>query len=63
MYSDGVLEAESLNKEEYGYERILEHVATSDATPSTLLREVREFTGGVPLGDDATVLMVESRKQ
>jgi phosphoserine phosphatase RsbU/P len=63
MYSDGVLEAESLNNEEYGYERILEHVATSDATPSTLLREVREFTGGVPLGDDATVLMVESRKQ
>jgi phosphoserine phosphatase RsbU/P len=61
MYSDGVLEAESLNSEEYGYERIRNHVAAGDASPSSLLREVREFTGGVPLGDDATVLMVESR--
>jgi sigma-B regulation protein RsbU (phosphoserine phosphatase) len=63
MYSDGVLEAESLNSEEYGYDRIREHVATNDATPSSLLREVREFTGGVPLGDDATVLMVEGQKR
>jgi serine phosphatase RsbU (regulator of sigma subunit) len=63
MYSDGVLEAESLDSEEYGYERIREHVATTDATPSSLLREVREFTGGVPLGDDATVLMVEGQKR
>jgi phosphoserine phosphatase RsbU/P len=60
MYSDGVLEAETATHEEYGYERIHQHFRNAQASPMTLLEDVRRFTGGVPLADDATIVMIEA---
>src|SRR5713101_1576602 len=62
FYSDGITEAEVDSGEEYGPERLLAQMQSADVTPDSLLADVRTFTNGTGLRDDATVIMVGARK-
>ncbi len=61
FYSDGITEAEIGSGEEYGAERLLAQMHSPDITPDSLLADVRKFTNGTGLRDDATVILVRSR--
>ena len=61
FYSDGITEAEIDSGEEYGAERLLAQMQSADVTPDSLLADVRKFTNGTGLRDDATVIMVSGR--
>lgn len=61
LYSDGVIEAQRPDGEEYGFAGIEQHFADRTASPQSLLADVRRFTGGAPLEDDATVVTIEAR--
>jgi len=66
FYSDGITEAESDSAandsgEEYGAERLLAQMQSPDITPDSLLADVRKFTNGTGLRDDATVILVRTR--
>ena len=58
FYSDGITEAVNSSLEEYGLNRIAEHVTNHSATVKSLLGDVDEFTSGYPKSDDATVVMI-----
>src|SRR5262245_28335063 len=58
LYSDGVTEAVNSSLEEYGSNRILEHVANPSATVHSLLNDVDKFTSGNSTSDDATVVKI-----
>lgn len=58
LYSDGVTEANNAALEEYGPERILQHVANHTATVESLLGDVAGFTAGFPPSDDVTVVTI-----
>ncbi len=61
FYSDGITEAELDSGEEYGADRLLAQVQSPNVTPDSLLADVRKFTNGTGLRDDATVIMVGPR--
>ena len=61
FYSDGITEAEIGSGEEYGSERLLAQMRSSDITPESLLADVRKFVNGTGLRDDATVILVGAR--
>jgi len=61
FYSDGITEAEVEPGEEYGAERLLNQMQSSEITPDRLLTDVRKFTNGTGLRDDATVILVSAR--
>jgi phosphoserine phosphatase RsbU/P len=61
FYSDGITEAESDSDEEYGVERLLAQMQSPDIAPDALLADVRKFTNGCGLRDDATVIVVAPR--
>ena len=61
LYSDGVLEAQNPNGEEYGFAGIEQHFADPSASSQSLLDDVRRFASGAPLEDDATVVTIETR--
>jgi hypothetical protein len=61
FYSDGITEAELDSGEEYGADRLLAQIQSPDGTPDSLLADVRKFTNGTGLRDDATVIMVRAR--
>jgi phosphoserine phosphatase RsbU/P len=61
FYSDGITEAEIDSGEEYGAERLLAQMQSPGITPDSLLADVRKFTNGTGLRDDATVIMVGAR--
>lgn len=61
FYSDGITEAEIDSGEEYGAERLLAQMQSPDITPDGLLADVRKFTNGTGLRDDATVILVRAR--
>lgn len=61
FYSDGITEAEIDSGEEYGAERLLAQMQSPDVTVDGLLADVRKFTNGTGLRDDATVIMVGAR--
>jgi phosphoserine phosphatase RsbU/P len=61
LYSDGVLEAQSPKGEEYGLVGIQGHFSDPSASPESLIGEVRQFAGGAPLEDDATVVTIQVR--
>lgn len=61
FYSDGITEAEAESGEEYGAERLLAQMQSEDVTPDALLADVRKFTNGCDLRDDATVILVAAR--
>lgn len=58
LYSDGVTEAINSSREEYGPERVLEHVTRETANVQSLLGDVDKFTAGEPQSDDITVVMI-----
>jgi sigma-B regulation protein RsbU (phosphoserine phosphatase) len=61
FYSDGITEAEIDSGEEYGAKRLLAQMQSPDVTVDGLLADVRKFTNGTGLRDDATVIMVGAR--
>jgi phosphoserine phosphatase RsbU/P len=62
FYSDGITEAETDAGEEYGAEHLLAQMQSPDITPDGLLADVRKFTNGCGLRDDATVILVAARE-
>jgi sigma-B regulation protein RsbU (phosphoserine phosphatase) len=62
FYSDGITEAAIDSGEEYGPERFLAQMQSPDVTLDSLLADVRKFTNGTGLRDDATVIMVSARE-
>jgi len=61
LYSDGVTEAVNASLEEYGTDRILNHVANSAATVQSVLKDVDQFASGYPPSDDITVVKIARR--
>lgn len=58
FYTDGVTEAINSSFEEYGSDRILQHVGNPTPTVESLLNDVGEFTSEHPKSDDVTVVMI-----
>jgi len=58
LYSDGVTEALNSSLDEYGTDRILNHVAHGAATVQSLLKDVNQFASGYPASDDITVVKI-----
>jgi phosphoserine phosphatase RsbU/P len=61
FYSDGITEADIASGEEYGAERLLAQMQSPGVTPESLLADVRKFSNGNGLRDDATVILVKGR--
>ena len=61
FYSDGITEAEVEPGQEYGSERLLAQLQVPGATPESLISDVRKFSNGAGLRDDATVILVGAR--
>ena len=64
LFSDGVLEQQSPESEEFGIERIVETLSAADATDAEvtgLFAAVRQFAGTDNLSDDVTVASIENR--
>ena len=59
FYSDGITEAVNGEGEEYGVERLQNHVSQPGACPETLLEDVRTFANTTGLQDDASVIFVK----
>ncbi|MGA7291850.1 MAG: GAF domain-containing SpoIIE family protein phosphatase [Terriglobales bacterium] len=62
FYSDGITEADLDSGEDYGAERLLAQMLSADVSPESLLADVRRFTNGTGLRDDATVILVKARE-
>jgi sigma-B regulation protein RsbU (phosphoserine phosphatase) len=63
FYSDGITEAELDSGEEYGSERLLEQMRSASFSPESLLADVKKFSNGTGLRDDATVILVRRRDE
>jgi sigma-B regulation protein RsbU (phosphoserine phosphatase) len=59
FYSDGITEAANADEEEYGQLRLKEHLLQPGSCGESLLADVRSFTNGSGLHDDATVITVK----
>ncbi len=60
FYSDGITEATGLSDEEYGAERMRDHVLQPGSSADSILADVRTFANGEGLRDDATVIFVRA---
>jgi phosphoserine phosphatase RsbU/P len=60
FYSDGITEATGQSDEEYGAERMRDHVLQPGACAESILANVRAFANGEGLHDDATVIFVSA---
>jgi phosphoserine phosphatase RsbU/P len=60
FYSDGITEAANAGDEEYGSARLESHFLEPGSSPESILDDVRSFTGGAGLCDDATVIMLRA---
>jgi sigma-B regulation protein RsbU (phosphoserine phosphatase) len=58
FYSDGITEAENANGEEYGLCSLASHAAKPGASAVSIEDDVRAFTNGAALRDDASVVFV-----
>ncbi len=58
FYSDGITEAENANGEEYGPCRLAEHAAKAGSSAVSIVDDVRSFSNGSNLRDDASVIFV-----
>jgi phosphoserine phosphatase RsbU/P len=58
FYSDGITEALNYAEEEYGLDRLVEHVSSSNASAVTVVDAVRAYANGGGVRDDATVVFV-----
>jgi sigma-B regulation protein RsbU (phosphoserine phosphatase) len=61
FYSDGITEAEVESGEEYGAERLLAQMQMPEVSVESLLSDVRKFSNGCGLRDDATVILLQGR--
>ncbi len=59
FYSDGISEASNREDEEYGLDRLAQHVSSPGTSAITVLDDVHSFAAGVPLRDDASVVFVQ----
>ncbi|MBL8022532.1 MAG: SpoIIE family protein phosphatase [Leptospirales bacterium] len=64
LYTDGVIEQRNASGEEFGYNRLVYALLELSTTPigeltSQIFDRVREFSGGLPITDDATLVAVE----
>ncbi len=60
FYSDGITEATDGSDEEYGANRMRDHVLQPGAGAESILADVRAFANGEGLHDDATVIFVRA---
>ena len=60
LYSDGITESAGPDSEEYGPERLRDHMLRADASTETILGEVRSHAHDAGLQDDATVILVKA---
>jgi sigma-B regulation protein RsbU (phosphoserine phosphatase) len=60
FYSDGSTEAENAKDEEYGRERLENHLLKPEASAESVLQDVRSFASGAGLRDDATIIFVKA---
>src|SRR5438477_4316999 len=60
FYSDGITEAAESSEEEYGPARLENHVVGANASPESILEDVRSFVNGAGLQDDATVIFIKA---
>jgi len=60
FYSDGITEAENGEGEQYGLERLQNHVSQPGASGESLLEDVRTFANSTGLQDDASVIFVKA---
>jgi sigma-B regulation protein RsbU (phosphoserine phosphatase) len=60
FYSDGITEATDGSDEEYGANRMRDHVLQPGACAESILADVRSFANGEGLHDDATVIFVSA---
>jgi len=58
FYSDGITEAVNEGEEEYGLDRLAQHVACDNASAVSVVDDVRAFANGVGLSDDASLVFV-----
>ena len=59
FYSDGITEAANGDGEEYGQERLQQHVSQPSASAESLLEDVRTFASVDGLQDDASVIFIK----
>jgi serine phosphatase RsbU (regulator of sigma subunit) len=62
LYSDGITEAALESGEEYGAERLLAQMKSSDVSLEALLADVKTFVNGSGLRDDATGILIGTRQ-
>jgi phosphoserine phosphatase RsbU/P len=60
FYSDGITEATEGSDQEYGADRLRDHVLQPGASADSILANVRAFANGEGLHDDATVIFVSA---
>jgi sigma-B regulation protein RsbU (phosphoserine phosphatase) len=60
FYSDGISEASNQAEEEYGLDRLVQHVTRPEASAISVLDDVRNFAEDVILCDDASVVFVKA---
>jgi sigma-B regulation protein RsbU (phosphoserine phosphatase) len=60
FYTDGITEAEDLQEQEYGAERLRKHLGSDKISADTLLQDVRSFAAPAPLHDDASVILIQA---
>jgi phosphoserine phosphatase RsbU/P len=58
FYSDGITEAVNGDEQEYGLTRLAEHAVRPTASAVSIVDDVRAFTNGCGVRDDATVVFV-----
>jgi phosphoserine phosphatase RsbU/P len=58
FYSDGITEAVNADDQEYGLERLAEHAVGPSASAVSIVDDVRAFSNGSGVRDDATVVFV-----
>lgn len=61
LYSDGISEALNGEQQEYGTARLAELIQRPKLSTETILNDVREFSAGEPVLDDATVVLISAR--
>lgn len=66
LYTDGVIECENAEGDEFGIERLSRlveehHAKTSQDLVNRILEEVRRFSGGAAQSDDITLIAIEKR--
>jgi sigma-B regulation protein RsbU (phosphoserine phosphatase) len=60
LFSDGVTEAENERVEQFGYQRLIDHLLTSKSFPhgEGLLESIREWRGQAVVNDDLTIFEI-----